>query len=171
MQALFSSVQYSFSNDGQNMVETLVLHVRDPKDLIQVSMEDSASAISSAAAWSPRILPSVGSGWNVSENRQSLWRAAQVRKTDLRRTRAPMNRYFAAVQKCLPTIGGLLGARTNGARGTGADPGRRIEDSRKQKSGESRRRKKVMESLALCPSVTSGGHDFVSRLNAPCIEI
>ena len=49
-QALFSSVQYSFSNDGQNMVETLVLHVRDPKDLIQVSMEDSASAISSPAA-------------------------------------------------------------------------------------------------------------------------
>ena len=48
VQALFSSVQYSFSNDGQNMVETLVLHVRDPKDLIQVSMEDSASAIGSA---------------------------------------------------------------------------------------------------------------------------
>lgn len=49
VQALFSSVQYSFSNDGQNMVETLVLHVRDAKDLIQVSMEDSASAISSSA--------------------------------------------------------------------------------------------------------------------------
>jgi hypothetical protein len=47
VQALFASVQYSFSNDGQNMVETLVLHVRDPKDLIQVSMEDSASAITS----------------------------------------------------------------------------------------------------------------------------
>ena len=50
VQALFASVQYSFSNDGQNMIETLVLHVRDPKDLIQVSMEDSASAISSAEA-------------------------------------------------------------------------------------------------------------------------
>lgn len=50
VQALFSSVQYSFSNDGQNMVETLVLHVRDPKDLIQVSMEDSASSIGSAQA-------------------------------------------------------------------------------------------------------------------------
>ena len=49
VQAVFSSVQYSFSNDGQNMVETLVLHVRDPKDLIQVSMEDSASSIGSAA--------------------------------------------------------------------------------------------------------------------------
>lgn len=49
VQALFSTVQYSFSNDGQNMVETLVLHVRDPKDLIQVSLEDSASAIGTAA--------------------------------------------------------------------------------------------------------------------------
>jgi hypothetical protein len=47
VQALFASVQYSFSNDGHTMIETLVLHVRDPKDLIQVSMEDSASAISS----------------------------------------------------------------------------------------------------------------------------
>ncbi|MGA1987106.1 MAG: hypothetical protein ABSG72_12635 [Candidatus Sulfotelmatobacter sp.] len=50
VQALFASVQYSFSNDGQNMVETLVLHVRDPKDLIQVSMEDSASSVTSSEA-------------------------------------------------------------------------------------------------------------------------
>ncbi len=49
VQALFSSVQYSFSNDGQNMVETLVLHVRDPKDLIMVSLEDSASSVTSSA--------------------------------------------------------------------------------------------------------------------------
>ncbi len=47
IQAMFSSVQYSFSNDGVNMIETLVLHVRDPKDLIQVSLEDSASAVTS----------------------------------------------------------------------------------------------------------------------------
>lgn len=50
VQALFASVQYSFSNDGQNMIETLVLHVRDPKDLIQVSLEDSASAVASSGA-------------------------------------------------------------------------------------------------------------------------
>jgi hypothetical protein len=50
VQALFSLVQYSFSNDGQTMVETLVLHVRDPKDLIQVSLEDSASAVTSPNA-------------------------------------------------------------------------------------------------------------------------
>jgi len=50
VQALFATVQYSFSDDGHSMVETLVLHVRDPKDLIQVSMEDSASSIGSAEA-------------------------------------------------------------------------------------------------------------------------
>src|SRR6201987_5137076 len=50
VQALFASVQYSFSNDGQNMVETLVLHVRDPKDLIMFSLEDSASSVTSSEA-------------------------------------------------------------------------------------------------------------------------
>lgn len=50
VQALFSSVQYSFSDDGQMMVETLVLHVRDPKDLIEVSLEDSASSVTNAAS-------------------------------------------------------------------------------------------------------------------------
>jgi hypothetical protein len=50
--AVFSSVQYSFSVDSKNMVETLVLRVRDPKDkdLLQVSIEDSASAVASADA-------------------------------------------------------------------------------------------------------------------------
>lgn len=49
VQAMFSSVQYSFSNDGVNMIETLVLRVRDPKDLMQVSLEDSASAVTSSS--------------------------------------------------------------------------------------------------------------------------
>lgn len=48
--AMFSTVQYSFSNDGKTMVETLVLHVRDPKDLVQLSIEDSASSVTSAAS-------------------------------------------------------------------------------------------------------------------------
>jgi hypothetical protein len=52
--ALFSNVQYSFSVDSKNMVETLVLRLREPKDkdkdLLQVSIEDSASAVASAAA-------------------------------------------------------------------------------------------------------------------------
>jgi hypothetical protein len=47
---LFSNVQYSFSVDSSNMVETLVLHVREAKDLMEVSIEDSASTVTSATA-------------------------------------------------------------------------------------------------------------------------
>jgi len=47
---IFSNVQYSFSVDSKDMVETLVLRVRDPKDLMQISVEDSASAVVSAAS-------------------------------------------------------------------------------------------------------------------------
>src|SRR5260370_10789628 len=47
---LFSNVQYSFSVDATNMVETLVLRARDPKDLMQISIEDSASSVASATA-------------------------------------------------------------------------------------------------------------------------
>jgi hypothetical protein len=46
----FSNVQYSFSVDANNMVETLVLRVRDPKDLMEVTIEDSASAVASPRA-------------------------------------------------------------------------------------------------------------------------
>lgn len=46
----FSNVQYSFSTDASTMIETLVLRVRDPKDLMQVSIEDSASAVTTASA-------------------------------------------------------------------------------------------------------------------------
>ncbi len=48
--AQFLNAQYSFSADASNMVETLVFHVRDPKDVVQISIEDSASSVTSAAA-------------------------------------------------------------------------------------------------------------------------
>ena len=50
VQALFSTVQYSFSHDPKNMVETLIFHVRDPKDLMQVAIEDNASAVTTPAS-------------------------------------------------------------------------------------------------------------------------
>lgn len=46
----FATVQYSFSRDSKQMVETLAFRVRDPKDLLQLSFEDSASAVTTAAA-------------------------------------------------------------------------------------------------------------------------
>ena len=45
VQALFSTVQYSFSVDPKTMMETMVFRVRDPKDLMQLAIEDSASAV------------------------------------------------------------------------------------------------------------------------------
>ena len=48
-QAMFLNVQYSFSTDAKNMIETLVFRVRDPKDLLEVTIEDSASAVTSPA--------------------------------------------------------------------------------------------------------------------------
>jgi hypothetical protein len=50
VQAPFSTVQYSFSHDPKNMVETLIFHVRDPKDLMQIAIEDNASAVTTPAA-------------------------------------------------------------------------------------------------------------------------
>src|SRR5438132_3457962 len=44
-QAVYSNVQYSFSRDSQQMVETLVFRVREPKDLLHVAIEDSASTV------------------------------------------------------------------------------------------------------------------------------
>jgi len=41
----FSRVQYSFSRSSKSMVETLVFLLRDPKDLMQIAIEASASPV------------------------------------------------------------------------------------------------------------------------------
>lgn len=46
----FSNVQYSFSRDSEQMVETLVFRMREPKDLLEVSIESSASSVTTPAA-------------------------------------------------------------------------------------------------------------------------
>jgi len=47
---LFSNVQYSLSTDAKNTVETLVIKVKDPKDLFSISLEDQVSASAAAPA-------------------------------------------------------------------------------------------------------------------------
>jgi hypothetical protein len=42
----FLNSQYAFSADSHQMLETLVFRLRDPKDLLQISIEDSVSSIS-----------------------------------------------------------------------------------------------------------------------------
>lgn len=48
-QSFFATVQYSFSQDAKSMIETLVFRVRDPKDLLDIAIEDSASAVTTPA--------------------------------------------------------------------------------------------------------------------------
>lgn len=48
--APFANALYSFSVDKRNMVETLVFPVRDPKDLMQVSISETVSAVTTPAA-------------------------------------------------------------------------------------------------------------------------
>lgn len=45
----FSSVQYSFSVAEDKAVETLIFRLRDPKDLLQVSISDSTTALANPA--------------------------------------------------------------------------------------------------------------------------
>jgi hypothetical protein len=49
-EAPLSNVQYSISADEKNIVETVVFRWRDPKDVMQVALEDSVSASSKPAA-------------------------------------------------------------------------------------------------------------------------
>ena len=45
----FSRVQYSFSRSSKSMVETLVFLLRDPKELMQIAIEASASPVATPA--------------------------------------------------------------------------------------------------------------------------
>ena len=47
---IFSTAQYSFSRDKQQMVETLVFRLREAKDLLEISIESSASSVTTASA-------------------------------------------------------------------------------------------------------------------------
>jgi len=54
----FSSVQYSFSRDAKSMVETLVFRIREPRDVMQIALEDSASSVTTAASMLSADTPS-----------------------------------------------------------------------------------------------------------------
>ena len=46
----YINVQYSFSADEQNLIETLVFRLRDPKEVLLVSIEDNVSAAAATPA-------------------------------------------------------------------------------------------------------------------------
>jgi hypothetical protein len=48
-EALLTNAQYSVSLDAKDIIETVVVRWREPKDVMQVSIEDSVSAVASPA--------------------------------------------------------------------------------------------------------------------------
>jgi hypothetical protein len=108
----YSNVQYSFSRDTSQMVETLVFRVRDPKDLLQVSIEDSASSVT---------LPSVMLGSAAPASRIKLERFGKssvvlARCSGTSESPAPdQSKYesiFAAASSALSDYRGLFSAKT-----------------------------------------------------------
>jgi hypothetical protein len=103
----YSTVQYSFSRDKQQMVETLVLRVRDPKDLLQLSIEDSASSVASAAAM-------LGSGTPASRIKLERFGKSSIVLARCAGT-ADQSAYeplFGSASSILADYRGLLGAAT-----------------------------------------------------------
>ena len=107
----FSTVQYSFSRDSGQMVETLVFRVRDPKDLLQISIEDSASSVTGAAAMLRSLTP-------ASRIRLERFGKSSIVLARCNATQGPapdQSAYeplFASASAILDAYRGVLGART-----------------------------------------------------------
>ena len=105
----------------QNMVETLVLRVRDPKDLMQVSIEDSASAVTSASAMLATqyagVAHQAGTVWQVVGGAGALPRR---RKGVRRPIRARTNPFFTRQFGDSEPLSRCAGRAQDGAAGTGA---------------------------------------------------
>jgi len=107
----FSTVQYSFSRDNEQMVETLVFRVRDPKELLQISIEDSASSVTSATAM-------LGSSTPASRIRLERFGKSSVVLARCSATEGPVpdqsayEPLFASASSILDGYRGVLGAKT-----------------------------------------------------------
>ena len=138
----FASVQYSFSNDGQNMVETLVLHVRDPKDLIQVSLEDSASSVTSSEA----MLASNTPASRVRLERFGKSSVALARCSAAEAGPAPdqtaYEPLFRSASDSAGELSWLAGREKNRAGGTGEDQRAKPKPAPKIKAGPRRRQER-----------------------------
>jgi hypothetical protein len=109
---VFLNVQYSFSRDKQQMVETLVFRVRDPKDLMQISIEDSASSVTPVTA----MLSSGTPASRIKLERFGKSSIVLARCQGTTEAAAPdQSKYeplFASASTALVDYRGVLGAKT-----------------------------------------------------------
>jgi hypothetical protein len=111
VQALFSTVQYSFSVDPKNMVETLVFRVRDPKDLMQVSIEDSASAVTSPATMLTTSTPASRIKLERFGKSSVVLARCSASEAGPAPDQSPYEPLFQSASSILSNYRGLLGAR------------------------------------------------------------
>jgi hypothetical protein len=108
----YSNVQYSFSRDTSQMVETLVFRVRDPKDLLQVSIEDSASSVTLPSV----MLASASPASRIKLERFGKSSIVLARCSGTSESPAPdQSKYesvFAAASSALSDYRGLFSAKT-----------------------------------------------------------
>lgn len=108
----YSNVQYSFSRDSEQMVETLVFRVRDAKDLLQVSIDDSASSVTPPAA----MLGSTTPANRIRLERFGKPSIVLARCSGTTETSAPdQSKYeslFASASAVLGDYRGVFGVRT-----------------------------------------------------------
>ena len=95
------------------MVETLVLHVRDPKDLIQVSLEDSASVGNEFRRdVERRTLRSTACGWSDSESSRWRWLVARPTNGGPAPDQSAYEPLFRSASEVLANYRDLLGVKT-----------------------------------------------------------
>src|ERR1700730_4359378 len=112
VQALFSTVQYSFSIDPKHMVETLVFRVRDPKDLMQVSIEDSASAVTTPATMLTSGTPASRIKLERFGKSSVVLARCLASEAGPAPDQSPYEPLFQSASAILSNHRGLLGART-----------------------------------------------------------
>jgi hypothetical protein len=109
---LFSTVQYSFSVDPKNMVETLVFRVRDPKDLLQVSIEDSASAVTTPGTMLTSATPASRIKLERFDKSSVVLARCSASEAGPAPDQSAYEPLFQSASAVLANYRGLLGART-----------------------------------------------------------
>jgi len=107
----YSTVQYSFSRDTRQMVETLVFRVHDPKDLLQVSIEDSASAVTPAAAMLNAATPVSRIKLERFGKSSVVLARCQAQEGGAQIDQSKYDPLFASATSIMGQYRGLLGAR------------------------------------------------------------
>ena len=130
----YTSVQYTFSRDSEEMLETIVFRIRDPKDVLEVTISDGVTAGST---------PAVVLAANTPPDRVKVERFGKPSVALRRCPNADQHTYepiFQSANEVLTHYRQLLNARTTVVRDLPPIPGKAdatATPTAKKKSGKS----------------------------------